>query len=58
MYLETMQDIIPNVKHVYVMDNKEQAVLPLLNLTDNGQARSADSSTEQLRSPLNTSRMQ
>ncbi|MCI5121548.1 MAG: FtsH protease activity modulator HflK [Candidatus Electrothrix sp. AUS4] len=58
MYLETMQDILPNVKHVYVMDNKEQAVLPLLNLTDNGQASSSAPSTEQLRSPLNTSRVQ
>ncbi|MCI5218628.1 MAG: FtsH protease activity modulator HflK [Candidatus Electrothrix sp. LOE2] len=33
MYLETMQDILPKVKQIYVMDNKEQNVLPLLNLT-------------------------
>ena len=33
MYLETMQDVLPKVKQVYVMDGKEQAVLPLLNLT-------------------------
>ncbi|MCI5208935.1 MAG: FtsH protease activity modulator HflK, partial [Candidatus Electrothrix sp. ATG2] len=33
MYLETMQDILPKVKQIYVMDGKEQTVLPLLNLT-------------------------
>jgi membrane protease subunit HflK len=33
MYLETMQDVLPKVKQVYVMDGKEQAVLPFLNLT-------------------------
>ncbi|WP_339133122.1 MAG: FtsH protease activity modulator HflK [Candidatus Electrothrix sp. GW3-4] len=33
MYLETMQDVLPKVKQIYVMDNKEQSVLPLLNLT-------------------------
>ncbi|MCP4339986.1 MAG: FtsH protease activity modulator HflK [Desulfobulbaceae bacterium] len=34
MYLETMQEVLPKVKHIYVMDGKEQAVLPLLNLTE------------------------
>ncbi|MCI5209921.1 MAG: FtsH protease activity modulator HflK, partial [Candidatus Electrothrix sp. ATG2] len=34
MYLETMQDVLPKVKQIYVMDGKEQAVLPLLNLTE------------------------
>ncbi len=33
MYLETMQEVLPKVKQIYVMDGKEQAVLPLLNLT-------------------------
>ncbi len=37
MYLETMQDILPKVKQIYVMDGKEQPVLPFLNLTENGQ---------------------
>ncbi|XCN71360.1 MAG: FtsH protease activity modulator HflK [Candidatus Electrothrix aestuarii] len=55
MYLETMQEILPHAKQIYVMDGKEQAVLPFMNLTDNGQTRT---SSEQLRSPLNTSRMQ
>ncbi|MCI5196076.1 MAG: FtsH protease activity modulator HflK [Candidatus Electrothrix sp. AW5] len=34
MYLETMQDVLPKVKQIYVMDGKEQTVLPLLNLTE------------------------
>ncbi len=34
MYLETMQDVLPKVKQIYVMDGKEQIVLPLLNLTE------------------------
>jgi len=33
MYLEAMQDILPHVDHVYVMDKKQQTLLPFLNLT-------------------------
>jgi len=33
MYLEAMQDILPHVDHVYVMDQKQKALLPFLNLT-------------------------
>jgi len=33
MYLEAMQDILPNVEHVYVMDKKQQTILPFLDLT-------------------------
>jgi len=33
MYLEAMQEILPNVDHVYVMDNEQKALLPFLNLT-------------------------
>ncbi len=34
MYLEAMQDILPNVEHVYVMDKGKQSILPLLDLTN------------------------
>ena len=33
MYLETMQEILPNVASVYVIDKDQQSPLPLLNLT-------------------------
>ncbi len=33
MYLETMQQVIPTVESVYVMDNDQQTPLPLLNLS-------------------------
>ncbi len=33
MYLEAMQDIIPHVEHVYVMDKSQQSVLPFLDLS-------------------------
>ena len=33
MYLETMQSIIPGVQSVYVIDENQQAPLPLLNIT-------------------------
>jgi len=36
MYLEAMQDILPNVDHVYVMDKGGQTVLPFLDLTGKG----------------------
>lgn len=32
MYLETMQDILPTVEKIYVMDKDQQGPLPLLNL--------------------------
>ena len=33
MYLEAMQDILPQVEHVYVMDKNQQNILPLLDLS-------------------------
>lgn len=33
MYLEAMQDILPNVDHVYVMNKEQQTLLPFLDLT-------------------------
>ena len=33
MYLETMQEIIPTVDSLYIMDENQQAPLPLLNLS-------------------------
>jgi len=33
MYLEAMQEILPNVAHVYVMDKKQNSLLPFLDLT-------------------------
>ncbi len=33
MYLETMQKIIPTVQQVYVLDEKQQSPIPLLNLS-------------------------
>ncbi|PIE63758.1 MAG: FtsH protease activity modulator HflK [Desulfobacterales bacterium] len=36
MYLEAMQEILPNVKQVYVMDKANQGVLPFLDLTGKG----------------------
>ncbi|CAG0906529.1 unnamed protein product [Cyprideis torosa] len=33
MYIETMQDVLPNVERIYVIDSDQQAPLPLLNLT-------------------------
>ncbi len=35
MYLETMQSIMPGVQSVYVIDEKQQSPLPLLNITGN-----------------------
>jgi membrane protease subunit HflK len=39
MYLEAMQDILPNVDHVYVMDQGGQTVLPFLDLTGKNSQR-------------------
>ncbi|WP_232362576.1 FtsH protease activity modulator HflK [Desulfogranum mediterraneum] len=36
MYLEAMQDILPHVDKVYVMDKSQQAVIPFLDLTGKG----------------------
>jgi membrane protease subunit HflK len=36
MYLEAMQDILPGVDHVYVMEKGGQNVLPFLDLTGKG----------------------
>jgi membrane protease subunit HflK len=33
MYLETMKEILPNVKSIYVIDKNQQSPIPLLNLT-------------------------
>ena len=33
MYLETMEEIMPGVESVYIMDKDQQGPLPLLNLT-------------------------
>jgi membrane protease subunit HflK len=33
MYLETMQEVLPNVQSVYVIDKDQQSPLPLLNIT-------------------------
>lgn len=32
LYLETMGEILPNVKDIYIVDEKQQAILPLLEL--------------------------
>ncbi|HBT97601.1 MAG TPA: FtsH protease activity modulator HflK [Desulfobulbaceae bacterium] len=36
MYLETMQDILPSVKNVYVMTKGQNAPLPFINLSEKG----------------------
>ncbi len=36
MYLEAMQEILPHVDHVYVMDKNQQSVLPFLDLSRQG----------------------
>ena len=33
MYLETMQEVLPTVESIYIMDKDQQTPLPLLNLT-------------------------
>ena len=33
LYLEAMEDILPRVEHVYVMDKSQQNILPLFDLT-------------------------
>jgi len=36
MYLETMQKIMPKLEHVYIVDEDQKGVLPLLNLDKGG----------------------
>ncbi len=36
LYLEAMQEILPHVDQVYVMDKNQQAVIPFLDLTGKG----------------------
>ena len=33
MYLEAMEDILPKVEHIYIMDRKQQNILPLFDMT-------------------------
>ena len=39
MYLEAMQDILPGVAQIYVMDKKQQTLLPFLDLAKKSQAQ-------------------
>ena len=32
LYIETMQEVIPKVEEVYVVDHEQQSILPLLQL--------------------------
>ncbi|MCK4956588.1 MAG: protease modulator HflK, partial [Candidatus Cloacimonetes bacterium] len=36
MYLETMQKILPGIERVYVVDEEQSGILPLLNLDKGG----------------------
>jgi membrane protease subunit HflK len=36
MYLETMQEVLPTVESIYIMDKDQQSPLPLLNLSRGG----------------------
>ena len=45
MYLETMQDILPTVESIYVMDEDQQGPLPLLNLQPNSSMGAAGQKT-------------
>ena len=40
MYLEAMQDILPGVAQIYVMDKKQQNLLPFLDLSKRQQEAS------------------
>jgi len=33
MYLETMKDVLPNVKNIYVIDKEQQSILPFLDIS-------------------------
>ena len=45
MYLETMQDVLPTVETIYVMDEDQQGPLPLLNLGRNNNPSPAGQTT-------------
>ncbi len=47
MYLETMQQVIPTVEAVYMMDKNQQSPLPLLNLSKGSNANNPFSSVKQ-----------
>jgi len=32
LYLETMNEIIPRIKEIYIVDEKQKAILPLLDI--------------------------
>jgi membrane protease subunit HflK len=38
MYIESMQDILPNVETIYIIDKDQQSPIPLLNITGQGLA--------------------
>ncbi len=42
MYLEAMQDILPAVNQIFVMDQKQQNLLPFLDLSKRGQGKGAE----------------
>lgn len=44
MYLEAMQDILPGVAQIYVMDKNQQSLLPFLDLSKRQQADSTGTS--------------
>jgi membrane protease subunit HflK len=33
MYLETMQEVLPTLTDIYVIDKEQNSILPLLNIT-------------------------
>ncbi len=39
IYLETMDEVLPNVGHKYIMDSQGQNILPLLKLNKGGEPR-------------------
>ncbi len=41
LYLEAMQEILPHVSQVYVMDKNQQSVIPFLDLTRKGKEQSS-----------------
>ena len=36
LYLETMQKVLPNVEKIYIVDEAQNGILPLLNLDKGG----------------------
>jgi len=39
LYIEMMNEVLPTVKQLYVVDESVKGILPLLNLTNPGEAR-------------------